>query len=106
FWRAWLERFAPSRFPVVLPQAAPVTTAQQVRTAVPQEPQYSGRERTGGLQGTFTVSAYKVGQCELPGPIVFRGSPAGEWFLLYFYMIVIRCLGQIITVHTRIPRHL
>ena len=87
----------------MLPQAAPVTTAQQVRTAVPQEPQSSGRERTGGLQGTFTVSAYKVGQCELPGPIVFRGSPAGEWFLLYFYMIVIRGLGKTLIVNPGLP---
>ena len=100
----WVERFAPSRFPVVLPQTAPVAPAQPGRTAVPQQilaP--SGQERAGAFQGTFTVSAFKVGQCELPGPIVFRTSPADEWHLLYFYMIVIRGLGKTLIVNPGLP---
>ena len=63
----------------------------------------SGQDRAAGFQGTFTVSAFKVGQCELPGPIVFRSSPADDWYLLYFYMIVIRGLGKTLIVNPGLP---
>jgi len=91
----------------VLPPTAPVTAAQPARTAVPQTlPPPSGQERAGRVQGTFTVSAFKVGQCELPGPIVFRSSPADDWYLLYFYMIVIRGLGKTLIVNPGLPEDL
>lgn len=53
--------------------------------------------------GTFTVRAFKVGQCELPGPMVVRTSPPDDWHLLYFYMIVIRGLGKTLIVNPGLP---
>jgi glyoxylase-like metal-dependent hydrolase (beta-lactamase superfamily II) len=104
FWRVWLERFAPSGFRVTLPSTVSVTSTQPGRTAIPDTlPPPSVQGRPGGFQGTFTVSAFKVGQCELPGPLVFRSSAADDWYLLYFYMIVIRGLGKTLIVNPGLP---
>ena len=87
-----------------MPHTAPVTAAQPAATAVPQKlTPPSVQERAGGFQGTFTVSAFKVGQCELPGPIVLRSSPADDWYPLYFYMLVIRGLGKTLIVNPGLP---
>jgi len=100
FWRELRERFTPSQFPIVVP---PETAAAASPSSPHKGSAASTHERGGGFQGVFTIVACKVGQCELPGPIVFRTSPPDDWYLLYFYMIVIRGLGKTLILNPGLP---
>jgi hypothetical protein len=51
----------------------------------------------------FTVRAFKVGQCELPGPVVFRMSGPDDWHRLYFYMVVIQGSGKTLVLNPGLP---
>jgi hypothetical protein len=104
FWRELLERFTPSQFPLVVPSDAP---AAGLPSSPPVAPQRSNapslQEKGGGFQGVYTMTICKVGQCELPGPVVFRSSPADDWYLLNFYMVVIRGLGKTLVLNPGLP---
>jgi glyoxylase-like metal-dependent hydrolase (beta-lactamase superfamily II) len=103
FWRAWLERLAPSRFQLVLPRTAPGAPVQD-RSAHVAHKSAPYRQNAGPrFQGVFTIRAVKVGQCELPGPLVFRTSPPDDWHVLYFYMVVIRGLGKTLILNPGLP---
>jgi len=88
----------------MLPESTSTTPAQPARTAEPQQhPPPARQQRAGSFQGTFAVSAFKVGECELPGQLVFRTSPPDAWYLLYFYVVVIRGLGKTLIVNPGLP---
>jgi hypothetical protein len=106
FVRAWLERLTPSRFQLVLPANAagppvhaPVAAPGERRVS----PSPSRLQASDRFQGVFTIRAFKVGQCELPGPVVFRTSPPDDWHLLYFYMILIQGLGKTLVLNPGLP---
>ena len=104
FWRALLERLVPSRFGVVLPADPPATPVHLPAASVPHRGVSPRRPDTAGrFQGVFTIRVFKVGQCELPGPLVFRTSPPDEWHLLYFYMVVIQGLGKVLILNPGLP---
>jgi glyoxylase-like metal-dependent hydrolase (beta-lactamase superfamily II) len=54
----------------------------------------------------FTLTVYKVGQCEMPGPLVFRTSLPDEWQMLFFYLVVIRGNGKTLVINTGLPENL
>lgn len=91
-FRAWVNR--PSWTPeVVLPQApAPAKTDGPAGGATPTGPPVS-----------YTVEIVKVGQCEMPGSLVFRTSGDDEWHTLYFYLVAIRGGGKTLVINTGLP---
>jgi len=104
FWRALLERLAPSRFPLVLPADPSATPLHVSAASVPHKGVSLSRPDTAGrFQGVFTIRVFKAGQCELPGPVVFRTSPPDDWYLLYFYMVVIQGLGKVLILNPGLP---
>lgn len=68
------------------------------------DPQHPAGVEVG--KDLFTLTAYKVGQCEMPGPIVFRTSDPDEWQTLFFYLVVIRGNGKTLVVNTGLPEDL
>jgi hypothetical protein len=102
FWRGLRERLTPSRVQVVLPRASvgPETTTVPAAHKGASPSRQSTGER---FQGVFTIRVFKVGQCEFPGPIIFRTSPPDEWHLLYFYMVVIQGLGKTLVLNPGLP---
>ena len=55
---------------------------------------------------TYTVHIAKVGQCEMPGPLVYRTSSEDEWHTLNFYFVVIRGGGRTLVINTGLPEDL
>jgi glyoxylase-like metal-dependent hydrolase (beta-lactamase superfamily II) len=55
---------------------------------------------------TYNITVVKVGQCEMPGPLVYRTSREDEWHTLYFYFVVIRGGGKTLVVNTGLPEDL
>lgn len=76
--------------------------------ALPLRPSWRARESDGvpRAQTTYSVRMFKVGQCELPGPAVFRVSPPDAWHVLYFYMGVIEGQGKTIVLNPGLPEDL
>src|SRR6187549_1443911 len=76
--------------------------------ALPLRPSGRARESDGvpRAQTTYSVRLFKVGQCELPGPAVFRVSPPDAWHVLYFYMAVIEGQGKTIVLNPGLPEDL
>jgi hypothetical protein len=60
-------------------------------------------EGSSRFQVTFSIRLFKVGQCELPGPAVFRVSPPDAWHLLYFYMAVVQGHGKTVVLNPGLP---
>jgi hypothetical protein len=107
FWVAWLERLTPSRFQLVLPRHAPHAPAHApAAPAAPSGAAPTRYEASSRLQGVFTVRAFKVGQCELPGPVVFRMSGPDDWHLIYFYTVVIQGSGKTLVLNPGLPNDL
>lgn len=103
FWRTLRERIAPSEFPVVLPRGASAAAQTPSASAPPKGESPFRQNERARFQGVFTIRAFKVGQCELPGPIVFRTSPPDEWHHLYFYMVVVQGLGKTLILNPGLP---
>lgn len=55
---------------------------------------------------TFNITIARVGQCEMPGPFVYRTSREEEWHTLFFYFIVIRGGGKTVVINTGLPEDL
>jgi glyoxylase-like metal-dependent hydrolase (beta-lactamase superfamily II) len=55
---------------------------------------------------THTVHIARMGQCEMPGPLVYRTSSEDEWHTLNFYLVVIRGGGKTIVINTGLPEDL
>ena len=55
---------------------------------------------------TYTVTIVKVGQCEMPGPLVYRTSSEEEWHTLFFYFVVVRGGGKTLVINTGLPEDL
>jgi hypothetical protein len=107
-WRAWLDRLSPSRYPLVVPRVIAAQPSTSIASAAPLSsvrPARPAREEDGGTRGqaTFSVRLFKVGECELPGPAVFRVSPPDAWHLLYFYMVVVQGQGKTLVLNPGLP---
>lgn len=82
-----------------------------VTPAPPAQPHASAGATPGVQQPpeakvTYTVTIAKVGQCEMPGPYVFRTSPEDEWQTLAFYFVAIRGNGKTLVINTGLPEDL
>jgi glyoxylase-like metal-dependent hydrolase (beta-lactamase superfamily II) len=55
---------------------------------------------------TYNITIVKIGQCEMPGPLVYRTSREDEWHMLYFYFVVIRGGGKTLVINTGLPEDL
>lgn len=91
--RAWLSR--ESWAPGVLKP----TTASGVAPA-------GATPRPSAPAVTYSVTIAKVGQCEMPGPLVYRTSSDDEWHTLFFYFVVIRGGGKTLVINTGLPEDL
>jgi hypothetical protein len=83
-WRAWIERMAPSRFQLTLPRSQGTASPDTFSSGISHRESRPG-DRLGDHRvppGVFSVRIFKVGQCEMPGPAVFRVSPQDDWHLL------------------------
>ena len=68
----------------------------------------SHRQHAASVEGKhlYTLTVYKVGQCEMPGPLVFRTSAPDAWQTLFFYLVVIRGHGKTLVINTGLPDNL
>ena len=55
---------------------------------------------------TYNVTIAKVGQCEMPGPLVYRTGGEDDWHTLAFYFVVIRGGGKTVVINTGLPEDL
>jgi len=94
--RSWLggESWAPG----VITPAPPA----EAHTAAPGLPVGA----PPGPSVTYTVTIAKIGQCEMPGPYVFRTSSEDEWHALSFYFVAIRGGGKTVVINTGLPEDL
>jgi hypothetical protein len=106
-WRAWLERLTASRYRVIVPRAVGAHAAAPiVLTASTESVSYTRPAReagNGGRQDTFSLRLFKVGECELPGPAVFRVSPPDVWHRLFFYMALVEGQGKTLLLNPGLP---
>ena len=108
--RSWLERLRTPHYrvkvdypPVVRPDP-PVVRPDTPHTAPASHPQHGASVAEG--KDLYTLTVYKVGQCEMPGPFVFRSSGPDEWHTLFFYLVVIRGHGKTLVINTGLPEDL
>jgi hypothetical protein len=103
------SRLAPSRFRSWLggeswsPGVATPSAPAGAHAAAPGAPQ---AEPPAEPKITYTVSIAKIGQCEMPGPYVFRTSAEDEWHTLAFHFVAIRGGGKTIVINTGLPENL
>jgi glyoxylase-like metal-dependent hydrolase (beta-lactamase superfamily II) len=89
--RSWLS--GPSWRPGVLSPRGRITAEAPQRAAA--RPAF-----------TYNLTIAKVGQCEMPGPLVYRTSGEDEWHTLHFYFVVIRGAGKTLVINTGLPEDL
>jgi hypothetical protein len=95
-----------SGFSLVAPRGV-TTELSAARVTSPRDVSQPRHEDAGRrLQWTFSLRLFKVGQCELPGPAVFRVSPPDAWHLLYFYMAVVQGHGKTLILNPGLPADL
>jgi glyoxylase-like metal-dependent hydrolase (beta-lactamase superfamily II) len=66
-------------------------------------PQDAARSRP---EFTYNITIAKVGQCDMPGPLVYRTGGEDDWHTLSFYFVVIRGGGKTIVINTGLPEDL
>jgi glyoxylase-like metal-dependent hydrolase (beta-lactamase superfamily II) len=78
--------------------------------ATPSHTSHSASFPAGGAARqpavSYTVTIVKVGQCEMPGPLVYRTSSEDEWHTLFFYFVVVRGGGKTLVINTGLPEDL
>lgn len=51
----------------------------------------------------YTIQVFKVGESRVPGPEIYYQGGLGQWFVLYFYIWLVRGEGRTILVDTGLP---